>query len=364
MPPPGGHYHKGTPPPYGYGPDSPKRLSLDERLEREHGIKMEQEQMQQMDFSRPPPPFPHQLAPGHSVPAPAYHHIPLTSPAPAAPTQSFSTGLPAMIPTYDDSTPVPVKGPPYPGSQKVANEKEKAIIAAQAIQSKLQEMQAAQKEEEKRKKEQKMAERIAQLEATQTEKEDAVAKLAVGSGRILEEVEKQETEMKDGDKRKRKREKDSPMLITLKPFYRPNDKKGLKKRKLDSEVVEDSFEEEEFTPRSPVPLPDQSNLRPVLRPYMTKSQDKSRQVKYADGVLPGLGSPDHNPPVVGSAVGGSGEQSRARRKRYKRVTITVITQHTGDTDSEGETPPPPPPGSPTRYSYKELLMKYGPKKPV
>ena len=252
-----------------------------------------------------------------------------------------------MIPTYDDSTPVHVKGPPYPGSQKVANEKEKAIIAAQAIQSKLQEMQAAQKEEEKRKKEQKMAERIAQLEAAQAEKEDAVSKMAVGSGRILEEVEKQETEMKDGDKRKRKRAKDSPTLITLKPFYRPNDKKGLKKRKLDTEVVEDSFEEDEFTPRSPVPLPDQSGLRPVLRPYMTRSQDK-KAVKYADGVLPGQGSPDQNPPVVGSAVSGSGEASRARRKRYKRVTITVITQHMGDTDSESETPPPPPPGSPTR----------------
>ena len=137
------------------------------------------------------------------------------------------------------------------------------------------------------------------------------------------------------------------MLITLKPFYRPNDKKGLKKKKLDTEVVEDSVEEEEWTPRSPVPLPDHSHLRPVLRPYMTKSQDR-KAVKYADGVLPGQGSPDQNPPVAGSAVGGGGEVSKVRRRRYKRVTINLITQHTGDTDSEGETPPPPPPGSPTR----------------
>merc|ERR1719438_564777 len=135
------------------------------------------------------------------------------------------------------------------------------MIAAQAVQSKLQEMQAMQKEEEKRKKEQKMAERIAMLEASQTEKKEEIKNDSVSAkastGRILEEVEKQETEMKgEGEKKKRKREKDSPMLITLKPFYRPNDKKGLKKRKLDSEAVEDSFEEEEFTPRSPVPLPD------------------------------------------------------------------------------------------------------------
>ena len=190
-----------------------------------------------------------------------------------------------MIPTYDDSAPPAlVKGTaPYPGSQKLVNEKEQAMIAAQAIQSKLQEMQAAQKEEEKRKKEQKMAERIALLESNKSDKEETVSN-TLTTGRILEEVEKQETEMKDGEKRKRKREKDSPMLITLKPFYRPNDKKNLKKRKLDnSEANDECIEDEEFTPRSPVPLPDNSNLRPVLRPYLSKSQDK-KAVKYADGM--------------------------------------------------------------------------------
>merc|ERR1712098_289076 len=257
-----------------------------------------------------------------------------------------------------------------------------AMIAAQAVQSKLQEMQAAQKEEEKKKKEQKVAERIAQLEAAQADKSEspnpAVPKVA--TGRILEEVEKQETEMKDGEKKKRKREKDSPMLITLKPFYRPNEKKGQKKRRLDLSEVDDGddyYEEEEFTPRSPVPLPENVNLRPVLKPYMTKSQDK-KSVKYADGVLPGQGSPDQSVPatpsqavtpvpVVTSTPATSSASSVAKmskKKKYKKISITVITQHTGDTDSEDEPPPPPPPGSPPRYSYKELMIKYGQKQSV
>ena len=301
MPPPG-LYYKHRPgasplPGPGYN-DSPKRLSLDERLEREHGIKIDNETLA-MDFSRPPPPIgaggglqpvlyshpsyqPQPALP--AVPGPASSRALVEIPAAAA-APSFSTGLPAMIPTYDDSAPPAlVKGTaPYPGSQKLVNEKEQAMIAAQAIQSKLQEMQAAQKEEEKRKKEQKMAERIALLESNKSDKEETVSN-TLTTGRILEEVEKQETEMKDGEKRKRKREKDSPMLITLKPFYRPNDKKNLKKRKLDnSEANDECIEDEEFTPRSPVPLPDNSNLRPVLRPYLSKSQDK-KAVKYADGM--------------------------------------------------------------------------------
>ena len=266
-----------------------------------------------------------------------------------------STGLPAMIPTYDDTTsPAHVKGLPYPGSIKVANEKEQALNAAQAIQSKLQEMEAAQKEEERRKKEQRMAERIAMMEATQSTEEGVkaanVSKAA--TGRILEQVEKHETEMKDGDKRKRKRDKDSPMLITLKPFYRPNDKnKNVKKRKLDtSEVVEESTEDEEFTPRSPVPLPDNSSLRPVLKPYMSKCLDK-KAVKYADGVLPGQGSPDQSYSYASAQSSASQQEAAkpAKKKKYKKVTITVITQHAGDTDSESEMDiPPPPPGSPPR----------------
>merc|ERR1712020_25796 len=160
-----------------------------------------------------------------------------------------------MIPTYDDTAPpVVMKGPPYPGSQKVVNEKEQVMLAANAVASKLQEMQAA-----------KEAERIALMEAVQkpelTSSPVSVSKAA--SGRILEEVEKQETEMKDGDKKKRKKEKGSPTLITLKPFYRPTEKKTAKKKKCETSEAaaaaaaaeEEEEPEVEFPPRSPVPLP-------------------------------------------------------------------------------------------------------------
>jgi len=382
MPPPSLHYKYKQFPPLaspahtGYS-DSPKRLSLDERLEREHGIRIEHEQTPPMDFSRPPPGFP-SVQP-HYPPAmlpsgPQQHATPLP----------FSTGLPAMMPTYDDSAPpTPVKGPPYPGTQKVANEKEQAIIAAQAVASKLQEMQAAIEDERKKKKEQKMAERMAQMDAAKKEEkvlENKVVPVKATTGRIFDEVEKQEIEMKEKDvkleikdsekkkheeKRKKRKDKDSPLLITLKPFYRPNDRKDKKKRKV--ELPEADLTDEEFVPRSPVPLPDNSSLKPVLiKPNQTKlkiisegNSDK-KGVKYADGVLPGQGSPDQDfsPPPPSTTV------EKPVKKRYKKVTITVITQHVGDTDSDEEGPPPPPPGSPPRYHLKDLIAMYGTPRPV
>lgn len=276
-----------------------------------------------------------------------------------------------MIPTYDDTAPpLVVKGPPYPGTQKIVNEKEQAMLAASAVASKLQEMQAAKEDERKKKKEQKFAERIALMEAGQkpelTSSPVSVSKAA--SGRILEEVEKQETEMKDVDKKKRKKEKGSPMLITLKPFYRPNEKKPPKKKKFETSEAAAAAEEEEepeveFTPRSPVPLPDNSQLRPVLmKPRLRPSLDK-KAVKYADGVLPGQGSPDQSFSPPAAPVQPESKVRPSKRKKYKKVVLTVITQ-AGDTDSDEDPPPPPPPGSPPRFPYKDLLMKYGSRQPV
>jgi len=388
MPPPSLHFKYkqfpglASPAASGYS-DSPKRLSLDERLEREHGIKIEHEQTPPMDFTRPPPGFP-------SVPTP---FLP-PGMSPVGPTiissLPLSAGLPAMIPTYDDSTPpTPVKGPPYPGTetQKVASEKEQAIIAAQAVASKLQEMQAAKEDERKKKKDQKMAERMAQLEAKGDEKapESKTLPAKIATGRILEEVEKQEIEKKEKDvkedikesekkkhseeKRKKRKDRDSPLLITLKPFYRPNDKKDKKKRKV--EVPDPELTDEEFVPRSPVPLPDNSTLKPVLiKPNQTKlklvslASSSKKGVKYADGVLPGQGSPDQDFSPVDSSAPPTPPVDKPVKKRYKKVTITVITRHMGDTDSEEEGPPPPPPGSPPRYYLKDLIAMYGTTRPV
>ena len=62
MPPPGPGYNKFRQLSPGYS-DSPKRLSLDERLEREHGIKIDHDPLSSLDFSRPPPAFPPPVCP-------------------------------------------------------------------------------------------------------------------------------------------------------------------------------------------------------------------------------------------------------------------------------------------------------------
>merc|ERR1719273_2467460 len=87
-----------------------------------------------------------------------------------------------------------------------------------------------------------------------------------------EEIEKDVTKKKDMEGkggRKKKKDANSPLLITLKPFYRPNEKNGKRKRSAKEVEVEDP--EEDFVPRSPVPLPDGAGLKPVLvKPYLTR----------------------------------------------------------------------------------------------
>ena len=69
-----------------------------------------------------------------------------------------SGSLPATIPTYDDSSPAKSAAP---AGSRAQVEKEAATLAAQAVASKLQEMQLAKEEERRKRKEQKMAERLA-----------------------------------------------------------------------------------------------------------------------------------------------------------------------------------------------------------
>ena len=93
MPPPGHNYNKFRQLSPGYS-DSPKRLSLDERLEREHGIKIDQDRLASLDFSRPPPSFPQ--PPGHFVAAvvphqqPQQHHLPPLQPQPTNSSRTFN----------------------------------------------------------------------------------------------------------------------------------------------------------------------------------------------------------------------------------------------------------------------------------
>lgn len=98
-----------------------------------------------------------------------------------------------------------------------------------------------------------------------------------------------------------------------------------------------------------------------MKPQLSRSLDK-KAVSYADGVLPGQGSPDQRFSPLPAPACTDTKLRLGRKKKYKKVVLTVISQ-TGDSDSDEETPPPPP-GSPPRFPYKELLVKYGSNQPV
>lgn len=295
--------------------NSPQRISLDERLEKELGIKVDQEQLQQQQQQQ-------QMQVAH-----------------------LATGLPTTIPTYDN-TPLPSQP-----LQKMPVEKEQAMAAAQMVTTKLMEMQAAKEAERQRKREQRMAERMAQMAGEPAAPVfDNKADTKVATGRILEQVEMQEqaTEEKMQSKKKKKEENGTPTLITLKPFYRPHEKKG-KKKKPETPPQED-WNDYTDVPRSPVPLPDRSTCKSVLVELgfgVSKDKRTKKSVKYKDGVLPGQKSPDHS--------ARDSPQEAPQVKRYKKVKLRVVSYP----EEDPLPPPPPPPGSPPRYSSSELIAKYG-----
>lgn len=145
------------------------------------------------------------------------------------------------------------------------------MAAAQMVTSKLMEMQAAKEAERAKKKEQRMAERMAaaanvvhkQAAERQLDGGFQTEKLPAASGRILEQVEAQEmaTEEEQRAKKRKHGETDpvTPTLITLKPR-----EKKQKKKKPEPEIEEEDWPEYSDTPRSPVPIPDNSVCKPVL----------------------------------------------------------------------------------------------------
>jgi hypothetical protein len=295
--------------------NSPQRISLDERLERELGLKVER--MEKMEALQ------------------------------------LATGLPATIPTYDS---IPGLDPsPLPKTPSVPVEKEQAIVAAAMVTTKLLEMQAAKEAERQRRKEARMAERLAGMVGEQGM---LVEQQKVATGRILEQVEQQEqaTEELKVKNKKRTDTTSTPTLITLKPFYRPHEKKGRKKRP--ETPPEEDWEEYSDVPRSPVPLPDNSVCKPVLVKLgfgVSKEARKSKSVKYRDGMLPGQGSPDRSAPRSPKPIPALPVVSV---KKYKKVRVVVITQQETGEEVDTRPPPPPPPGSPPRYSTSELIAKY------
>lgn len=305
--------------------DSPKRVSLDERLEMELGVPRD---------AAPPPPA-------------------------SASLQVKAATLPTSIPTYDD---IPGVKQQQSSVQAVAPEKEQAMAAAQMVTSKLMEMQAAKEAERARKREARLAERMAAAaQVTDGNMKAEVGGMeriaAAATGRILEQVEAQEmaseTEQQKLKKRNRGDGPGTPTLITLKP----RDRKP-KKRKVETPIEEEEdWPEYSDAPRSPVPIPDNSVCKSVLVKFgfgVSKESGKKKSVKYRDGVAPGAGSPTHS--SGGNHADGqekNGKQT-TEKKKFKKIKVVFVTQKRSD-----EPPPPPPPmGSPPRYHTSDLITKF------
>ena len=90
--------------------------------------------------------------------------------------------------------------------------------------------------------------------------------------------------------------------ISLKPLSKKERKRQAKNLEATQETIEEFEEDEEdFVKRSPVPLPDSSTVKSILHAvgYSSSTGTGNRKVlKYADGVLPGQGSPDHHNEVM------------------------------------------------------------------
>ena len=89
-------------------------------------------------------------------------------------------------------------------------------------------------------------------------------------------------------------------------------------------------------------------------------------LRYADGVLPGQGSPDYDdspnqPAAVGpkpKANQGSGAGGGAKkRKRIKIKVIEIKTKAEVEAD-KNRVPPPPPPGDPPLMHTQEFINNY------
>ena len=101
------------------------------------------------------------------------------------------------------------------------------------------------------------------------------------------------------EKRSKSKKKDDVRYISLKPLSKKERKRQAKNLETTETIEEFEEEEEEFVKRSPVPLPDPSTLKSILHGAGYSNKDTIKKVlKYADGVLPGQGSPDHHNEVI------------------------------------------------------------------
>ena len=128
---------------------------------------------------------------------------------------------------------------------------------------------------------------------------ELIPETEVGGGQVPE-VDIQG--MTSAERRSKSKKKDHEVrYISLKPLSKKERKRQAKNLEASQETIEE-FEEddEDFVKRSPVPLPDSSTVKSILHAVgYSSSKDTTKKVlKYADGVLPGQGSPDHHNDVM------------------------------------------------------------------
>jgi len=190
------------------------------------------------------------------------------------------------------------------------------------------------------------------------------------------------------ERRSKNKRKNEVRYISLKPFFKNVKKERKRQHKMVNWPENDQAElesnggaaaqedfdndenEEDFVKASPVPLPDASSCKSILHRFGYNNESGTNQKKnlrYADGVLPGSGSPDLR--ATSQEVSVSPPQANLAansRKRRKKIQVRIIeTKHPEESSSDSEDeqvpPPPPPPGSPKLYQTAEFVAKFASK---
>ena len=357
--------------------NSPKRPSLDERLEKELGIKMGDDIP---DLSKPPPGYPPRIASTSStsaasptiniMPGAKLGHIPSYTKESSGKSadQDSNRGhlrvgnMLQIVPSNSDSIEKSTSSRPSPKTSSTASpmtmvpvvalagERQLASVQEESkahneLLKRLEEKKKQRELEKKQKREQRLLEAAkrheneisrenSELQQNNSENSTTKSSTTKSSGRILETIEREEDhearilaeamtsvpeedafedmlnddEMEDiqgmsAEKRSNKsKKKDEVRYISLKPFSKKERKRQARNLVANDSIDDFDDEDEDFVKRSPVPLPDASTCKSILHGpeyTITKSKDTIKKVlKYADGVLPGQGSPDHHNDVL------------------------------------------------------------------
>ena len=174
---------------------------------------------------------------------------------------------------------------------------------------------------------------------------------------------------------KKKQNNAGVRYISLKPLKKDN---PVQIQELESGDEDD----EEFEARSPVPLPDASQCKPilmklgVLETSVSENAGEKKVLRYADGVLPGQGSPDHtndeDESLESEDDDEEDEDDTDVPKQRKKILIRVIrTKFKNKREEESESsdedheldpkrllPPAPPKGRPKFYHTQEFKDKF------